>query len=115
MLCLLLGNCKKISLLYRNLFIDFDCVQRKVLWRVLARLSQSLWTTTQKSFYHPNQLMIRCIVLFFKFLINLPLSVVIQTHWLYLAIEKCGSRKMGNPYNPVVLWELLYADDLGIG
>ena len=25
--------------------------------KLLARLSQSLWTTTPKNFYHPNQLM----------------------------------------------------------
>ena len=28
----------------------------------MARLSQSLWITTPKNFYHPNQLSIRCVV-----------------------------------------------------
>ena len=30
--------------------------------KILARLSQSLWTTTPKNFYHPNQMSIRCVV-----------------------------------------------------
>ena len=34
------------------------CVVPKV-----ARLSQTLWTTTMKNFYHPNQLNIKCVVL----------------------------------------------------
>ena len=33
-----------------------------VVGKVIARLSQSLWTTTPKNFYHPNQLSIRCVV-----------------------------------------------------
>ena len=47
-----------------------------------ARLSQSLWTTTPKNFYHFNQLsIIRCE---FWFLIKC-LGVAVQMRWLNLA------------------------------
>ena len=56
----------------------------------IARLSQSLWTTTPKNFYHPNQLSIRCVVYSFNSWATVPLSVVVQTHWLNLANSSGG-------------------------
>ena len=51
---------------------------------IIARLSQSLWTTTPKNFYHPNQLSIRCVVWSFNSWLSVLLSVVVQIHWLNL-------------------------------
>ena len=42
---------KNYSLIYNNCYINS-----------LARLSQGLWTTKPKNYYHPNQLSIKCVV-----------------------------------------------------
>ena len=46
--------------------------------KVIARISQALWTTKPKNFYHPNQFSIRCIVKSFNSWSTVPLGVVVQ-------------------------------------
>ena len=52
--------------------------RRAGLTLLLARLSQALWTTRPRDFYHPNQVSIICIVKSFNFWLTVPLRLVIQ-------------------------------------
>ena len=51
-------------------------------------------TTTLQDFYHPNQLSITCVVQSFNSWSTVPLSIVVQTHWLNLAILWAGVREV---------------------
>ena len=54
--------------------------------REIARLSQSLWTTKPKNFYHhSNQLSTICVVR--VLILDQPLSLGVQRTWLNLAIS----------------------------
>ena len=69
---------------------------KKDIWRdsnveradLLGRLSQSLWTTKTKNFYHPNQLSTRCLVESFNSWLTVPLGVVVHKRWLNLPSDK---------------------------
>ena len=52
---------------------------------LLARLSQGLWTTTPKNFYHPNQHSTRCVLESFNSWLTVRPGVVVRTRWLNLA------------------------------
>ena len=62
---------------------------------ILAKLSQHLWTTKPKSFYHPNQLRTICVIESFSSWLTVPLGVVVQTRWLNLAINNIIHRSKG--------------------
>ena len=55
-----------------RLFVSIICSSS-----LKARLTQALWTTTPKNFYHPNQFSIRCIVRSFNFWLTVHLGVVV--------------------------------------
>ena len=49
---------------------------------MIARLSQRVWTTKPKNFYHPNQLSTTCVIK--SYWLTVLLGVIVQKRWLYL-------------------------------
>ena len=54
----------KISFYYHKVIFIYLSVCQALRWlkETLVKLSQGLWTTTLKKFYHPNQLSTRCVI-----------------------------------------------------